>query len=83
VIVTNYILITNDKFLAPGTYTIEMDVKKGKKEIRLVLQGVRVVRENKLKVRKPMSIEARKNISKGRKAYYKKLNGAKNNAQKS
>lgn len=74
---TNYILITNDKFLTPGTYTLELDVMKGKREIHCVLQGVRVVRENKLKIRKPMSIEARKNISKGRKAYYKKLNGEK------
>ena len=74
---TNYILITNDKFLKPGPYTIEMSVMKGKQEIRLVLHGVRVVRENTLKVRKPMSIEARKNISKGRKAYYRRLNGEK------
>jgi hypothetical protein len=75
---TSYLLITNDKFLTPGTYTLELDVKKGKREIRLILQGVRVVRENKLKVRKPMSAEGRKNISKAKKAYFKrvaKLNG--------
>lgn len=70
---TNYLLITNDKFLKPGSYTIEMDVLKGKQNIRLVLHGVRVVRENTLKVRKPMSAEGRKNISKAKKAYFKKL----------
>lgn len=77
---TNYLLITNDKFLNPGSYTIEINVQKGKQNIRLILQGVRVVRENKLKVRKPMSEQARKNISKGRKNYFKKLNGGTKNA---
>jgi hypothetical protein len=76
---TSYLLLTNDKFIKPGTYTLELDVMKGKKEIRMVLQGVRVVRENTLKVRKPMSEQARKNISKGRKAYFKK-NGVKKDA---
>jgi hypothetical protein len=71
----NYLLITNDKFIKPGNYTLELDVMKGKKEIHCILQGVRVVRENTLKVRKPMSAEARKNISKGRKAYFKRVNG--------
>jgi hypothetical protein len=70
---TNYLLLTNDKFIKPGTYTLELDVKKGKKEIHCVLQGVRVVRENKLKVRKPMSEQGRKNISKAKKAYFKKI----------
>lgn len=74
---TNYLLITNDKFLKPGAYTIEMEVMKGKQIFRLVLHGVRVVRENTLKVRKPMSAEGRKNISKGIRKYHKKLNGAK------
>ncbi len=69
----SYLLITNDKFVKPGTYTIEMDVKRGKKEIHTVIQGVRVVRENKLKVRKPMSEEGRKNISKAKKAYFKRI----------
>ncbi len=70
---TSYMLITNDKFIKPGTYTLELDVMKGKKEIRMILQGVRVVRENKLRVRKPMSAEGRKNISKAKKAYFRKL----------
>ena len=70
---TSYILITNDKFIKPGNYTLELDVMKGKREIRMVLQGVRVVRENTLKVRKPMSAEGRKNISKAKKAYFKKV----------
>lgn len=68
---TSYLLLTNDKFIKPGTYTLELDVKKGKKEIHMVLQGVRVVRENKLKVRKPMSEEARKNISRAKRAYFR------------
>lgn len=70
---TSYILITNDKFIKPGNYTLELDVMKGKREIRMVLQGVRVVREKTLKVRKPMSAEGRKNISKAKKAYFKKV----------
>ena len=74
---TSYILITNDKFIKPGTYTLELDVKKGKKEIHMVLQGVRVVRENKLKIRKPMSAEGRKNISRAKKAYFRRKNGEK------
>jgi hypothetical protein len=76
---TNYLLITNDKFIKPGNYTLELDIMKGKKEIHMVLQGVRVVRENTLKVRKPMSAEGRKNISKAKKAYFKrvKANGEK------
>ena len=74
---TSYLLITNDKYMKPGTYTLETFIKKGKTEMRLVLQGVRVVRENTLKVRKPMSAEGRKNISKAKKAYFKKLNGQK------
>lgn len=68
---TTYVLLTNDKFIKPGTYTLELDVMKGKKEVRLVLQGVRVVRKDKLTMRKPMSEEGRKNIARGKRAYYR------------
>jgi hypothetical protein len=67
----SYLLITNDKFIKPGTYTLELDVMKGKKEIHCILQGVRVVRENKLKIRKPMSAEGRKNISRAMRAAHR------------
>lgn len=67
----SYLLITNDKFIKPGTYTLELDVMKGKKEIHCILQGVRVVRENKLKIRKPMSVEGRKNISRAMRAAHR------------
>ena len=75
-------LLTNDKFVTPGAYTIELDVKKGKKEVHVVLQNVRVVYEKTLKLRKPMSAEARKNISKAKIKYYKKVR-EENNAKKS
>ncbi len=70
---TNYLLLTNDKFIKPGTYTLKLDVKKGKKEIHCVLQGVKVIREKTLKIRKPMSEQGRKNISKAKKAYFKRM----------